>query len=118
MMRVVCLLSLVMLCLPLIAFAQKADLDKLLEKRTFEKDKARLPYRLLKPDGYKADGKDSYPLVIFLHGAGERGDDNKAQLKHGVGDFAKEETRKKYPAFLIAPQCPEKQFWAGKNVEA
>src|SRR3954451_6779987 len=100
MLRVVSLLTLVMLCLPLLAFAQeKPDLDKLLEKRTFEKDKARLPYRLMKPEGYKADGKDTYPLVVFLHGAGERGDNNTAQLKHGVRDFAKEDNRKKYPAF-------------------
>ena len=38
-------------------------------------------YRLLKPDNY--DDKQSYPLVLFLHGAGERGDDNEKQLVHG-----------------------------------
>lgn len=111
-MRAVCLLSLVLpLCLPMKSFAQKPDLDKLLEKRTFEKDKSSLSYRLMSPADYKKDGKESYPLVVFLHGAGERGDDNKAQLKHGVGDFATEEHRKKYPCFLIAPQCPTKGSW-------
>ena len=48
----------------------KPDMDKLLDKLTFTKDKASLPYRLLKPDGYDKDGKDRYPLVVFLHGAG------------------------------------------------
>lgn len=95
-----------------LAHAQKPDLDKQLEKHTFTRDKASLPYRLLKPAGYDKAGKSSYPLVVFLHGAGERGSDNKKQLKHGVAEFAKEATRKKYPCFLVAPQCPERQSWA------
>ena len=39
----------------------KPDMGKLLDKLTFTKDKASLPYRLLKPDGYDKDGKDRYP---------------------------------------------------------
>jgi len=50
--------------------------------------------------------------VVFLHGAGERGNDNKAQMKHGVAEFASEERMKAFPCFLIAPQCPEKRQWA------
>src|SRR5262245_14769449 len=105
-MRAVFLLSLLLpLGLPTNAFSQKKpDLDKLLDKRVFEHDKASLPYRLLKPDGYQKDGKEVYPLVVFLHGAGERGDDNAAQLRHGVADFASDANRKKHPCFLIAPQ--------------
>ena len=48
-----------------LAFAQEAepkpDMNKLLGKHTFARDKASLPYRLLKPDGYAKDGKDRYP---------------------------------------------------------
>jgi predicted peptidase len=128
-MRAVCLIAFALLfCLPLLGFAQKKtdekdekkadkkadkkpDFDKLLEKREYKQDKASLNYRLMKPEGYKDDGKHSYPLVIFLHGAGERGKDNAAQLKHGVADFAKDDSRKKYPCFLIAPQCPASQVW-------
>ena len=40
-----------------------------------------LKYRLLRPEAEKAGKK--YPLVLFLHGAGERGDDNQKQLVHG-----------------------------------
>lgn len=40
-----------------------------------------LPYRLLRPETVKAGEK--YPLVLFLHGAGERGNDNERQLTHG-----------------------------------
>ncbi len=80
-----------------------------LEKKTFAgADGKALPYRLLKPDGAPAK---SYPLVVFLHGAGERGTDNEKQLVHGVPEFAKDENRKKYPCFLVAPQCPDGLKW-------
>lgn len=69
----------------------------------------RLPYRLLKPLDIEAG--NTYPLVVFLHGAGERGNDNEKQLVHGVPQFAAKETREKYPCFLIAPQCPVEQKW-------
>lgn len=69
-----------------------------------------LPYRLLKPLDYDASKK--YPLVIFLHGSGERGTDNEAQLKNAVSAFLKEEVREKYPAFVLAPQCPEGDRWS------
>ena len=69
----------------------------------------KLPYRVLAPA--KVDSAAKYPLVIFLHGAGERGSDNKKQLIHGMKDFASDEIMAKYPAFVIAPQCPEGQKW-------
>jgi len=68
-----------------------------------------LPYRLLRP--LRIEVERTYPLVVFLHGAGERGTDNEKQLAHGVGQFATEENRQKYPCFLVAPQCPPGQRW-------
>lgn len=56
--------------------------------------------------------KQKYPLVIFLHGSGENGTDNEAQLKWGVMNFASEENMKMHPAFVIAPQCPPDMEWA------
>ncbi len=111
-MRAACLLSLLLLLtLTVSVFAQKKfDSSKVMEKKTFEKDKAKLQYRLFVPEGYK-DAKDSYPLVVFLHGAGERGDDNTAQLVHGVADFTNPESQKKHPCIVIAPQCPKGEVW-------
>lgn len=84
------------------------ELDAQLDKKVFTgKDGGTLPYRLLKPEPYE-EGK-SYPLVVFLHGAGERGNENVVQLVHGVGEFARPENRKKYSCFLVAPQCPAGQ---------
>ena len=68
-----------------------------------------LPYRLLKPQSLDSGRK--YPLVLFLHGAGERGSDNKKQLVHGASDFLRQDRRAKYPAFVVAPQCPEGNRW-------
>jgi predicted peptidase len=89
----------------------KPDMDKLLDKLTFTKDKASLPYRLLKPDGYDQNGKDLYPLVVFLHGSVGRGTDNQKQLRGGVEEFVKDATRKKHPCFLVVPQCPPEKQW-------
>jgi len=89
----------------------KPDVDKLFEKRTFTRRKASLPYRLLKPDGYDKSGDVRYPLVVFLHGIGERGTDNEKQLVYGVMEFVKESTRKKHPCLIAAPQCPTDDLW-------
>jgi predicted peptidase len=67
---------------------------------------------MLYPD---ADTLRKYPLVIFLHGAGERGNDNDAQLKWGVMNFATDEMMTMYPAFVIAPQCPTGMMWSNFN---
>ena len=68
-----------------------------------------LPYRLLQPETSEAQRR--YPLVVFLHGAGERGADNEQQLIHGVPEFARPERRAAEPCFLIAPQCPVGHRW-------
>lgn len=68
-----------------------------------------LLYRQLFPD---ANPLIKYPLVIFLHGSGERGHDNEAQLKWGVMNFATDENMIRHPALVIAPQCPEKTGWS------
>jgi predicted peptidase len=93
---------------------EKAPWKDLFEKRTLKLDKDTLPYRLMKPADY--DPKQKYPLVIFLHGSGESGTDNEAQLKHGLKPLASAEMRKQYPCFLVAPQCPDrKRGWTGRK---
>lgn len=68
-----------------------------------------LRYRQLYPD---YDTMRKYPLVIFLHGSGERGNDNEAQLKWGVMNFATDQNMVLHPAIVIAPQCPDKMQWS------
>ena len=73
-------------------------------------DGGTLGYRLLSPKMIEPGKK--YPLVLFLHGAGERGTDNARQLTHGAPAFAKPEAREKFPCFVLAPQCPPDQTWS------
>ena len=68
-----------------------------------------LSYRFLKPE--KIQSGKTYPLVLLLHGAGERGADNVAQLRHGASEFAKSKNRKEYPSFVVVPQCPTDRKW-------
>ena len=69
----------------------------------------KVPYRLLKPE--KIERGKSYPLVLFLHGGGENGSDNDLHLYIGAEDFAKAENRRKYPCFVVFPQCPLGNSW-------
>ena len=69
-----------------------------------------LRYRELLPENYNP--KQKYPLVLFLHGAGERGSDNQTQLTHGSMMFTNPVNREKYPAIVLYPQCPNDSFWA------
>ena len=69
-----------------------------------------LRYRILYPEKYKKNR--AYPLVMFLHGAGERGNDNLAQLTHGATLFLKPENRKYFKSIVIFPQCPANKSWS------
>ena len=64
-------------------------------------------YRLLKPPMQPGE---KYPVVLFLHGAGERGDDNEAQLKND--EFLNLAAAPDHPVILVAPQCPRDQWWS------
>lgn len=56
------------------------------------------------------DPSRKYPLIFFLHGAGERGDDLERTAVHGYMKCVREQGRE-YPFILIAPQCPQGKYW-------
>ena len=72
-----------------------------------------LRYCALAPQ--KVEQDKSYPLVVFLHGAGERGEDNQAQLFHGSQQFLNPVNREKYPCYVVFPQCPSGKYGAYIN---
>lgn len=97
----------------LAAMCGRVFAEEVYERRVFTDEHGRkLSYRLMIPLNYEANATEKYPLVLFLHGAGERGDDNHKQLIHGTGEFAKLENRKKHPCFVVAPQCPDGKKWS------
>lgn len=89
-----------------------ASSAELYEARVYKNDKGEtLNYRLMIPKDYSPSETEKYPLVLFLHGAGERGSDNAKQLVHGTKEFATDTNREKFPCFVIAPQCPDGKKW-------
>jgi predicted peptidase len=68
-----------------------------------------LPYRLLLPKQY--DPAQRYPIILYLHGAAARGQDNTEPLHWGPELFLDEAVRQKHPFFLLVPQCPRESGW-------
>ncbi len=66
-------------------------------------------YRLLAPE--TVGQGQVYPLVLFLHGAGERGTDNRVQIKYLPALLAHDKYRQEYPCFLVVPQCRPDRLW-------
>ena len=100
-----------------ISFYANAQDKSLFEKRVFISQSGdTMKYRILYPQNY--DKNKEYPLVVFLHGAGERGDDNEKQLTHGADLFLDRENREKFPAIVVFPQCPEDQYWIDISIRA
>ena len=67
------------------------------------------PYQLHRPAGLAKD--EQAPLVVFLHGAGERGRNNTDQLRHFPERFVREKHLTRHDAYLLAVQCPKKEAW-------
>lgn len=68
-------------------------------------------YLLFLPQGYgSAEKKDEkWPLMLFLHGAGERGDNLDLVKKHGPPKLVQE--KKEFPFITVSPQCPTGKYW-------
>jgi len=78
-------------------------------KNIFLSGQDTLPYRLLYPENYSKN--KSYPIVVFLAGDGERGNDNEKQLYAIPQALINKAGRQKYPCFILAPQCPKGRLW-------
>ncbi len=79
----------------------------------FSGQELKLPFRLIKPEiqpnSTQVTKNNDKQLLVFLHGSGERGSDNKAQLKHGRIFF--ERLAQENNTLVLVPQCPEKLSW-------
>ena len=85
------------------------------QKATYVNGTDTIPYRILYPENY--DSTQTYPLVLFLHGAGERGNDNEKQLIHGARLFLDHENRRDFPCIVLVPQCPADSYWSSAKVD-
>lgn len=94
--------------------AQDAAVLEAFEEKHFIQGQDTLPYRILYPQHY--DASRAYPVLFVLHGAGERGNNNKNQLVHGAKLFVKPEVRGDHEAIIIFPQCPSDSYWSNVNI--
>lgn len=102
-----CLAILILTQFSPVVFSQ--GLDRY-EKKEYTIGKDTLRYRILYPENYHS-GRP-YPVIVFLHGSGERGRDNEHQLLHGGDLFVKPEIMQHFRAIVIFPQCPSDSAWS------
>lgn len=71
-----------------------------------------IPYTLLKIKLENSENKETLPLILFFHGAGERGSDNKSHLAVGLPSLLESVAKISTTDFyILAPQCPENHRW-------
>jgi len=98
---------------------QSSSEDLMQTSQTFKKKITRTvgaDYLLFLPKGYEAKGNKRWPLMLFLHGAGERGSDLKKVTAHGPPKLVK--NRADFPFILVSPQCPTNQTWSDETLLA
>jgi poly(3-hydroxybutyrate) depolymerase len=99
--------SLLPLLLLLSPLSLAATIDDFEPRQLKDADGYVLNYRLYKPRNY--DPAKQYPLILFLHGAGERGNNNTAQVRDAL-HWAKDSVQHDHPCFILAPQCPGSRY--------
>lgn len=80
--------------------------------RSLTLDGQRYRYQVFVPDGWTA--KRRWPVVLFLHGIGERGNDNQTQLGQGLPPWLREHGQR-FPAVVVIPQAPLDGYWDGRD---
>jgi len=106
-----------LLLLPLLT--ARADSASMLKPEKFETEfvqKLGYQYLLALPEGYDADASRQWPLMVFLHGAGERGSDMELLKKHGPPKLIA--AGKKFEAIVACPQVPAGEAWNPHGVKA
>lgn len=101
------------LCLCSVTALRSDDMPANQEAKSFSKQVTRpleLRYLIFLPASYKEDSTKRWPLMLFLHGAGERGTNLAKVAVHGPPKNVK--TNADFPFILISPQCPAGQTWS------
>jgi len=88
--------------------------DEMFKSRSIKIGATEYQYRVFVPNGWSK--KKKRPVVLFLHGAGERGDDNTVQTRVGIGPaiLRQQET---FPFVVVLPQCPKDHWWTEPEMQ-
>lgn len=87
---------------------QTKQTAKVLNTTTTERVKVK--YLLFLPDNYRPRSRERWPLIFFLHGMGERGNDTWKVKVHGPPKIA--ERMSNFPFIVVSPQCPDGEWWS------
>jgi predicted peptidase len=101
------------------AFSQDVMEELMQKKQMFERKITRTvgaQYLLYLPKDYDAKSGKRWPLMLFLHGAGERGTNLAKVAVHGPPKLVKE--KKEFPFIIVSPQCPEGESWSNDTLLA
>ena len=98
---------LVLVCISVAQAEEKASSGKQGAANLNTTIPVKMDYLIYLPENY--DQKEKWPLLLFLHGAGERGDDLDLVTIHGPPMLAK--NGKQFPFIVVSPQCPKDQLW-------
>jgi len=102
------------LLLHFVLLTQAQDLKKY-DRGSFIKGQDTIAYRVLFPEHFNPAQK--YPIVFFLHGRGESGNDNEKQLSNGAKTFLRNDYREQFPAIIVFPQCKADSYWANVDIK-
>ena len=93
-----------------VGFAQQRKM----ELKGTNENEIDLKYLFFLPQDYYSDKNTRWPLILFLHGMGERGDDLEIVKIHGIPKIVK--TQKDFPFIAVSPQCPTEYVWRDKKM--
>ncbi|MFO0969223.1 MAG: PHB depolymerase family esterase [Gemmataceae bacterium] len=104
-------------CLLLAASARAGEVRHGFVDKVHKSAKGDSKYVVFVPHSYT--GEKEFPIILFLHGAGERGDDGQAQVLQGIGNAIKFKGKdKKFPFFVVFPQAVKGGNWKAGGPDA
>jgi predicted peptidase len=99
---------------PTVDLSKFGDYAKLIKGEWVKSKEKDLLYQIYCPTKIYSETK--LPLVIFLHGTGERGSDNEKQVDSRPKKFTTAKNQEKRPCVVVAPQCPTDQYWTEEEL--
>ena len=109
------LAALILLGFAIAANAKSREEKTGFSERTITDGGAGFRYKVFIPANWTP--KKKWPVILFLHGAGERGEDNIAQTRVGIGP-ALERRKDSFQAVVVLPQCPRDRWWSEPEMQA
>jgi predicted esterase len=83
--------------------------------RTVELHGAAYRFQVYLPEVYRRDDRKQWPVILFLHGRGERGSEGMWQTQTGLPQAVRDHPER-WPFVIVMPQCPMASYWTDKEM--